>query len=357
MRMDAINQTLTQEDGRWAAILRRDRAADGAFVFAVRTTGIYCRPSCPARHALRRNVLFFPTCEAADRAGFRPCLRCKPKERSDQRQADMIAAACRALEADEPPGLDRLAATAGLSRFHFHRLFKAATGVTPKAYAKARRADRVRDALAANASSVTDAIYAAGYNSNSRFYESAPTMLGMTPNSFRDQGSGAEIVYGIGRCSLGKILVARSDKGICALMLGDDATMLEEEIRTRFAKAKSIKGDAEFSDLLSAVVAFVDQPAKTFDLPLDIRGTLFQQKVWAALRAIPPGETASYAEIAKRIGAPASTRAVAQACAANKIAVVIPCHRVVRSDGALSGYRWGPDRKRALLDKEQRRKG
>ncbi len=356
--MDATNQTLAQEESRWAAIDRRDRTADGTFVFAVRTTGIYCRPSCPARHALRRNVVFFSSCEAAERAGFRACLRCRPKEATDdKRLADMIAAACRALESDEPPALEGLAARAGFSRFHFHRLFKAATGVTPKAYAKAHRAGRVRDALAANASSVTEAIYAAGYNSNSRFYESAPTMLGMRPKSFRDQGRGAEIVYGIGRCSLGKILVARSGKGICALMLGDDAAALEAEIKGRFAKAKSIEGDAEFSDLLAQVIAFVDQPAKNFDLPLDIRGTLFQQKVWAALRAIPPGETASYAEIAKRIGTPAATRAVAQACAANKIAVVIPCHRVVRSDGALSGYRWGPERKRALLDKEQRRKG
>jgi AraC family transcriptional regulator of adaptative response/methylated-DNA-[protein]-cysteine methyltransferase len=350
--METADKILLQDDLRWTAVSARERGADGQFVFAVKTTGIYCRPSCPARHAQRRNVVFFPTCEAAEREGFRACLRCKPKEAPNARQREAIAAACSTLQSDEPPALDALAAKAGLSPFHFHRVFKAMTGVTPKAYAKAHRAAKVRQELS-EATTVTEAIYAAGYNTSSRFYENADAMLGMTPNSFRNQGREAEIVYGIGRCSLGKILVARSGKGICALMLGDDAGMLENEIRTRFAKAKSIENDAEFSTLLADVIAFVDQPTKTFELPLDIRGTLFQQKVWAALRAIPVGETASYAEIAQRIGAPSATRAVAQACAANKIAVAIPCHRVVRSDGALSGYRWGTERKRALLDKER----
>ena len=341
-----------QDERRWAAVSARDRSADGAFVFAVTTTGIYCRPSCPARRAQRVNVRFFPTCEAAERAGFRPCLRCRPRQAPNQRQRDAVAAACRALESDAPPKLDALAAKAGLSSFHFHRVFRAATGVTPKAYATAHRAAKLRQELS-EATSVTEAIYAAGYNTSSRFYESADTMLGMAPNTFRNQGTDTEIVYGIGTCSLGKILVARSDKGLCALMLGDDEAMLEGEIRARFAKAKSIKDDAGFAAQLAAVIGFVDDPAKTIDLPLDIRGTLFQQKVWAALRAIPPGETASYAEIARRIGAPKAVRAVAQACAANEIAIVIPCHRVVRSDGALSGYRWGTARKRALLDKER----
>ncbi len=265
----------------------------------------------------------------------------------------MIAAACRALEAEAPPALDALAARAGLSRFHFHRLFKAVTGVTPMAYAKERRAARLRQELA-GASRVTDAIYAAGFGSNSRFYERSDTMLGMKPAAFRDGGNAADIVYAIGACSLGLVLVARGEKGICAIMLGDDAAVLAQEINARFAKARSMEANAELSDVLAKVVALVEAPARDFDLPLDIRGTLFQQKVWAALRAVPPGETASYAEIARRIGAPSATRAVAGACAANKIAVVIPCHRVLRSDGNLSGYRWGPARKRALLDKERK---
>lgn len=350
--METTDKTLMQDEQRWAAVSARDRDFDGNFVFAVKTTGIYCRPSCPARHARRRNVLFFPTCEAAEHAGFRACLRCRPKEAPNQRQREAVATACRALETDEPPTLEELAAKAGSSPFHFHRVFKAMTGVTPKAYAKAHRAAKMRQELS-EATTVTEAIYAAGYNASSRFYENANTMLGMTPNKFRRQGSDTEIVYGVGKCSLGTILVARSEKGICALMLSDNAAELESEIKRRFIKAKSIKDDKTFSALLTDVIALADEPAKKFDLPLDIRGTLFQQKVWAALRDIPPGETASYAEIARRIGAPSATRAVAQACAANEIAIAIPCHRVVRSDGELSGYRWGPARKRVLLDKER----
>ncbi|MGP8232966.1 MAG: bifunctional DNA-binding transcriptional regulator/O6-methylguanine-DNA methyltransferase Ada [Methylovirgula sp.] len=353
--MDMKAQTSSSNDPRWAAIVARDGAQDASFVFAVTTTGIYCRPSCPARRPLPQNMRFFASWAEAERAGFRACLRCRPREVSPgARQTEMIAAACRALEAEAPPSLDALAAKAGLSRFHFHRLFKAVTGVTPMAYAKAQRAARVREELA-GAARVTDAIYAAGFGSNSRFYERSDTMLGMKPAAFRDAGKAADIVYAIGACSLGLVLVARSEKGICAIMLGDDAAALAQEIETRFAKARSIEANAELSGLLAKVIAFVEAPARDFDLPLDIRGTLFQQKVWAALRAIPPGETTSYAEIARRIGAPSATRAVAQACAANKIAVAIPCHRVLRSDGNISGYRWGPVRKRALLDKERKR--
>ncbi len=352
--MDTITQTLSSNDPRWAAVVARDNAHDGSFVFAVTTTGIYCRPSCPARRPLAQNVRFFASCAEAEKAGFRACLRCRPRDVSPgTRQNEMIAAACRALEADTPPPLEALAARAGLSRFHFHRLFKAVTGVTPMAYAKERRAARLRQELAGG-SSVTDAIYAAGFGSNSRFYERSDTMLGMKPAAFRDGGNAAYIVYAIGACSLGLVLVARSEKGICAIMLGDNAAVLAQEIKTRFAKARSIEANAELSDVLAKVVALVEVPARDFDLPLDIRGTLFQQKVWAALRAIPPGETATYTEIARRIGAPSATRAVAGACAANKIAVAIPCHRVLRSDGNLSGYRWGPARKRALLDKERK---
>jgi AraC family transcriptional regulator, regulatory protein of adaptative response / methylated-DNA-[protein]-cysteine methyltransferase len=354
--MNDQTPSIETDETRWAAVVARDAAFDDRFVLAVTTTGIYCRPSCPARRPRREHVLFFATCEAAERAGFRACLRCRPKDRAQRaRQAELIAAACRALESDAPPSLDALASQAGLSRFHFHRAFKTATGVTPKAYATAHRAARARDELQAE-TKVTEAIYADGYNSNSRFYAKADAMLGMSPKNFGRRGDGAEIVYGIGQSSLGQVLVARSDRGICAVMLGDDAPALEAEIKQRFAQAKLIKSDADFAALLAKVIDLVETPAAPLDLPLDIRGTLFQQKVWAALRAIPPGTTASYAEIAQRIGAPTSTRAVAQACAANAIAIAIPCHRVVRSDGSISGYRWGPARKRALLDRERAKK-
>lgn len=354
--MNDLTRTLTTDDQRWDAIVARDAALDNNFVFGVTTTGIYCRPGCPARRPRRENVLFFPSCDAAEKAGFRACLRCRPKEQSSQaRQAELIAAACRALESDTPPSLDGLAAAAGLSRFHFHRAFKAATGVTPKAYAIAHRAARARRQLHEDAT-VTDAIYAAGYNSNSRFYANADQMLGMTPQNFQRRGDSAEIVYGIGKSSLGDVLVARSGRGICAVMLGDDRKTLEAEIKKKFSKAKAIKSDAGFAALLAKVIGLVEAPTANVDLPLDIRGTLFQQKVWSALRDIPPGETATYAEIAKQIGAPKSIRAVAGACAANDIAVAIPCHRVVRSDGGLSGYRWHPARKRALLERERNNK-
>jgi AraC family transcriptional regulator, regulatory protein of adaptative response / methylated-DNA-[protein]-cysteine methyltransferase len=352
--MDAIIQTHSLHDPRWPAVVARDPAQDGRFVFAVTTTGIYCRPSCPARRPQPQNVRFFASWVAAEKAGFRACLRCRPRAPSPRaRHAAMIAAACRDLDAEAPPSLEALATKAGLSRFHFHRLFKALTGVTPLAYAKARRAARIRTELVA-APRVTDAIYAAGFGSNSRFYERSDLMLGMKPAAFRDAGKAVDILYAIGSCSLGCVLVARSEIGICAVMLGDDPAALAGEIKARFVKARSIETDTEFAGVLAKVIACVEAPAKDFDLPLDIRGTLFQQKVWAALRAIPVGETASYAEVARRIGAPRATRAVAAACAANKIAVVIPCHRVLRSDGGLSGYRWGVTRKRALLDKERK---
>ncbi|MGK9233444.1 bifunctional DNA-binding transcriptional regulator/O6-methylguanine-DNA methyltransferase Ada [Inquilinus limosus] len=342
------------DDARWAAVQRRDRAADGAFVYAVRTTGVYCRPSCASRHARRENVSFHTDAAAAERAGFRPCRRCKPNESSlAERQTALVVAACRMIEtAEEMPSLDELAEAAGLSRYHFHRLFKSVTGVTPKAYADAHRADRMRDELAQTAT-VTEAIYGAGFNSNGRFYAAAPERLGMTPTAFREGGAGAEIRFAIGECHLGAILVAATDKGIVAIQFGDDPQALLDRLQDRFPKARLVGGDAGFEQLVARVVGFVEAPsAEGLDLPLDIRGTAFQQKVWQALRGIPPGTTVSYAEIARRIGRPKAVRAVAQACAANDLAVAIPCHRVVRADGDLSGYRWGVARKQALLERE-----
>jgi AraC family transcriptional regulator of adaptative response/methylated-DNA-[protein]-cysteine methyltransferase len=338
---------------RWQAVQRRDRRADDRFFYSVETTGVYCRPSCAARLPRRENVRFHESCAAAEQAGFRPCKRCRPNEQAPaERQVAAIARACRMIEqAEDMPSLDALANAAGLSRFHFHRLFKAATGVTPKAYGAAHRSERLRDELGRRGT-VTEAFYGAGFNSSGRFYEAASDLLGMTPSAFRTGGGGAVIRFAVGECSLGAILVAATDKGVCAIQLGDDPDQLVRALQDRFPKARLIGGDAQFEELIAKVVGFVERPAQGFDLPLDIRGSAFQQRVWRALRDIRPGSTATYSEIAKRIGRPKAVRAVAQACAANAIAVAIPCHRVVRTDGSLSGYRWGVERKRALLQRE-----
>ena len=353
---DAPAVTSKQGDSRWKAVVERDAAFDGTFVYSVRTTGVYCRPSCPSRLAKPENVAFHATSEAAERAGYRACRRCRPNAPSlASRRAAAVAEACRAIEdLEEPPSLQALAGTVGMSPYHFHRVFKAATGLTPKAYAAARRAVRVRAELAEGTASVTQAIYGAGFNSSGRFYAKAEEMLGMTPTAFRKGGDAAAIKFAVGECSLGSILVAATEKGVCAILIGDDPDELAHDLQDRFPRAELIGGDAAFEALVAGVVGFVEAPAFGCDLPLDVRGTAFQQRVWQALRAIPAGETASYAEIARRIGAPRSARAVAQACAANNIAVAIPCHRVVRNDGALSGYRWGVERKRALLARESR---
>ena len=343
----------TVSDPRWAAVLARDPQYDGKFVYSVRTTGVYCRPSCAARVARPENVAFHDTTADAERAGFRPCQRCKPDQPSIFAQhAALVAKLCRLLETSEQtPNLAELARQAQLSAFHLHRVFKRITGLTPKAYASAHRSKRLRAELRRSAT-VTDAIYDAGYNSGGRFYADADKVLGMTPTRYRAGGADTEIRFAIGQCSLGAILVARSDRGVCAISLGDDPDELARDLQDRFPRARLIGDDAEFARLVAKVVGFVEAPRLGLNLPLDVRGTAFQQRVWQALRDIPAGRTASYADIARRIGAPTSARAVAHACAANALAVAIPCHRVVRSDGALSGYRWGVERKRALLARE-----
>jgi len=341
---------------RWAAVIGRDRHADGHFFYSVRTTGVYCRPSCASRRARREHVRFHLTSADAERAGFRPCKRCRPNEPGlVEQRAAVVAAACRVIErAESPPSLDALAGDAGMSRFHFHRVFKSLTGVTPKRYAAAHRARRMREELAQR-STVTEAIYGAGFNSNGRFYATAPGVLGMTPTSFRSGGAGTSMHFAVGACSLGSVLVAATGTGVCAIFLGDDPDALVRELQDRFPVAELVGGDRDFEWLVTTAVGLVEAPAIGLDLPLDVRGTAFQQRVWQALRAIPTGSTASYTDIARRIGAPKAVRAVAGACAANPIAVAIPCHRVVRSDGALSGYRWGVERKRALLEREATR--
>jgi AraC family transcriptional regulator, regulatory protein of adaptative response / methylated-DNA-[protein]-cysteine methyltransferase len=338
---------------RWQAVLGRDRRADGLFFYSVRTTGVYCRPSCGARRARPENVRFHRSAAAAEAAGFRPCKRCRPDvAHLASRQDEAVAAACRRIEAeDEMPSLAALAQASGLSRFHFHRVFKAATGVTPMAYAAQCRARRVQRELS-RTGTVTEAIYAAGFNSNGRFYATSTARLGMTPRDFRLGGRGAAIGYAIGSCSLGTILVAATGKGVCAISFGDDAEALERDLRRRYASAAISPADESFRETVATIVSAVETPARGLDLPLDVQGTAFQTRVWQALCEIPSGATASYAEVARRIGQPEAARAVAAACAANRIALAIPCHRAVRSDGALAGYRWGVERKRTLLARE-----
>jgi len=349
----AARAAATKQDPRWAAVLARDPAADGTFFYSVRTTGVYCRPSCASRSARPENVEFHLTAAAAERAGFRPCKRCRPDQAAAPgSQASLVADLCRLIEsAEQAPSLHQLAERAGLSPWHLHRVFKAAVGLTPKAYAAAHRARRVREELG-RGESVTEAIFDAGYNSSGRFYAVSDQILGMTPGRFRAGGAGSEIRFAVGRSSLGEILVAASERGICAILMGDDAAALVRDLQDRFARATLIGGDAGFEQLVAKVVGFVEAPRLGLDLPLDVRGTAFQQRVWQALREIPPGLTVSYSEVARRIGAPRAVRAVASAVAANALAVAIPCHRVVRTDGSLSGYRWGVERKRALIERE-----
>lgn len=323
--------TPTERDPRWSSVTNRDAAADGTFVYAAKTTGIYCRPSCLSRKAKPKNVQFYASPADAEAAGYRSCQRCNPNGQSlAEANAAIVAEACRLIKASEElPKLDELAARVGMSPFYFHRQFKAITGLTPKAYG-------------------------AGFNSNSRFYETSQEVLGMTPTAYKQGGKDTDIRFAVGQCSLGTILVARSDKGICAITLGDDPEELVHDLQDRFPKANLIGCDTAFERLVAQVVGFVEAPQIGLELPLDVRGTAFQQRVWQALREIPVGETVSYADIARRIGEPKAVRAVAQACGANKIAVAIPCHRVVKNDGALSGYRWGVERKRVLLEREAR---
>jgi AraC family transcriptional regulator, regulatory protein of adaptative response / methylated-DNA-[protein]-cysteine methyltransferase len=340
-------------DPRWVRLLARDRTADGKFWYSVVTTGVYCRPSCPSRTANPKNVQLHDTLADAKATGFRPCKRCHPDGLSiDAENAALVARACRLIEqSEEEPSLNVLAEAVGRSASYFHRSFKTVTGLTPKVYAAAHRASKVRNGLASG-SSVTEAIYDAGYNSSGRFYEKSTDMLGMTPTQFKAGGANEEIRFALGQTSLGAILVASSKRGVASILLGNDPDALLRQLQDRFPKAKLIGADRDYEALVARVVGFIEAPQIGLNLPLDVRGTAFQRRVWQALQEIPVGQTASYAEIAQRIGSPKAIRAVAGACAANNLAVVIPCHRVVRNDGALSGYAWGVERKKALLDRE-----
>ena len=345
---------LITDDWRWQAFVRKDERADGLFWYSVKTTGVYCRPSCPARVPNRVNVVFHESPQNAEKAGFRACKRCGPKGPGLAGQhAAAVTTACRMIkEADEFPSLNELAAAVKMSPGYFHRLFKTATGLTPKDYANAHRADRIKRALPKR-ETVTQAIYDAGFNSNGRFYAGSSKMLGMKPKEYREGGAGNTIRFAIAECSLGSILIASSEKGVCAILMGDDPEALARDLQDQFPKANLIGGDDRYEKLVAKVVGFIEAPRIGLDLPLDIRGTAFQQRVWKELQRIPAGKTVCYSEVASRIGSPNSARAVAQACGANALAVAIPCHRVVRNNGDISGYRWGVDRKRALLARER----
>ena len=346
----------TQNDQAWQAVLERDRRYDGMFVYAVRSTGVYCRPSCPSRRPRPEQVEFFEQPGAAESAGYRSCRRCRPTETNgNSALPKMITRVCRQLDQnlEDEPTLEQLAETAGLSPFHLQRSFKQALGISPRQYAELRRFLKFRSRLQ-KGDDVTTAMYEAGFNSPSRLYERSTSSLGMTPSTYRSGGAGQKIRFAIADTTLGNMLVAASDKGVCAVRFGDSAALLEKELRQEFSNAEVTSDDKRLAGFVKDIAKLAEGKPVTHEIPLDIRHTAFQAKVWQALRQIEPGKTKSYQEVAREIGDPKAVRAVARACATNPVALVIPCHRVVRSDGALSGYRWGVERKRKILEGEKK---
>ena len=343
----------TSAQDRWEAVVARDKSLDGEFIFAVKTTGIYCRPSCPSRRPNRENVEFYELNHQAEAAGFRACKRCKPTEMSlEQINSRRIEEACRLIEqSDKVPSLEKLAEHVGVSKYHFHRLFKEHTALTPKQYAKARQDMAMRENLSAS-NTVTSAIYASGFDSAGRFYDRARSILGMRPDAYRKGGNNEVMWYAFADCALGRIAVAGTEKGISAIRIGDDDETLFHELTRMFKNATFVDAGGLLNDTLAEIIHFMDTPDGLFELPLDIQGTVFQKKVWDALLKLPAGETMSYAELARQIGAPKSFRAVANACGSNPVAVAVPCHRVVSSGGGLGGYCWGVETKKKLLDRE-----
>ena len=345
----------SREERLWQAVLARDAGADGAFVYAVRTTGVYCRPSCPSRRPRRTSVSFFPTPDSAELANYRACRRCDPRAGvAPTAGLDRVRRACEYItaHADAPLGLAALAAHVGFSPFHLQRTFARLVGISPRAYHEAVRAGRFRDGLR-DGVPVSSALYDAGYGSTSRVYERKPTGAGMTPAAYRRGGQGLAITYAIVDSPLGRLLVAATTKGLCSVKLGDDDRELEEDLRREYPHASLASDPAPFARWVRAILAHLAGRAPHFDLPIDVRATAFQWSVWRYLQSIPWGETRTYSEVATAIRRPTAVRAVARACAANPVCLVVPCHRVVGKNGQLTGYRWGVHRKRALLNHEQ----
>jgi AraC family transcriptional regulator of adaptative response/methylated-DNA-[protein]-cysteine methyltransferase len=345
----------TAEERCWQAVETRDASCDGLFYYGVRTTGVYCRPSCASRQPKRENVAFFALPEAARQAGFRACRRCRPDETIIRDpQAELVQSLCRLIDQhlEEQPNFGALSEQVKLSQFHLQRLFKKLMGITPRQYAEARRADLFK-ARVKSGQSVTDAMYEAGYGSSSRLYEKAAAQLGMTPATYRKGGKGMKISFTIAECPLGLLLVATTDKGVCSVTLGDGSARLTDDLRAEFPQADIARDEANLRAQVNALLSHLAGQEPHPELPLDVQGTAFQKRVWEELRRIPYGQTASYSEVARRIGQPTATRAVARACATNPTALVTPCHRVVRENGEMGGYRWGIERKRQLLEQEK----
>ena len=344
---------MQRESAYWRATLARDARWDGRFVFAARSTRIYCRPSCPARRPARRQVVFFPLPEAAERAGFRPCRRCRPQEAPGSPSLELVRRVCRAIETglEEPLTLRALGAHVGVSPGHLQRTFTRLMGITPREYADARRLDRLKVHLR-EGQNVTPALYGAGYGASSRLYEKAAAQLGMTPGTYRRGGKGMKISYTIVNSPLGRLLVAATERGICMVSLGDSAVALEAALRHEYPSTEIQRDASGFAPWVTAIVRYLNGRQPNLNLPLDVQATAFQRRVWEELRRIPYGRTRSYKQVAQAIGRPSAVRAVARACATNPVSVVIPCHRVLRADGGLGGYRWGLERKRALLERE-----
>jgi AraC family transcriptional regulator of adaptative response/methylated-DNA-[protein]-cysteine methyltransferase len=347
---------VADDETLWRAVLKRDATFDGTIFFAVRSTGIYCRPSCPARRPRREQVVFFQIPEAAERAGFRSCRRCRPHSTAmNDPQVEMVRQACRYIESqDQLPTLENLSEHTGVSPYHLQRVFKRVAGITPRQYAEANRLDQFKAGVKKGAT-VTGAMYEAGYGSSSRLYERAPAQLGMTPADYRRGGKGVRINYTIAGCSLGRLLVAGTEKGVCSVRLGDSDAALEANLLSEYPAAGVNRDDEALSEWVEQLLSHLNGEQPHLDLPLDVQATAFQWNVWEKLREIPYGSTRSYSEIARAMGRPTATRAVARACAANPVALVIPCHRVVREDKSLGGYRWGIERKQALLKRERSR--
>jgi AraC family transcriptional regulator, regulatory protein of adaptative response / methylated-DNA-[protein]-cysteine methyltransferase len=345
------HMTKNQNSTNWDAVLARERAMDGVFYYAVASTGVYCRPSCPSKRPRRENVVFFRTREAAEQAGFRPCRRCKPDATGDP-GSQLVENVCRYIDthSEDPVTLEALGRALGMSPFHLQRTFKALTGITPRAYADSRRLHALKAGLR-EGHSVTRSLYDAGYGSSSRLYERAASQLGMTPARYLKQGGGVTIRYTVAATPVGKMLLAATERGVCSIRLGDSDEILERELRSEYPKAETIRADRELAAPVKKLLAMLEGKSAA-SLPLDIQATAFQRRVWEALQAIPRGATKSYREIAAELGDPKAARAVARACATNPVAIAIPCHRVVREDGRLAGYRWGVERKRKLLESE-----